>query len=96
MANIAEGFDRNRAAEFHQALSIAKASAAEVRSHLYAVLDAGYASAEELASLRVLALETSTAINGLRAAVSRKLEKGPSSAALSTQHSAPSTRLPGQ
>ena len=42
MANVAEGFDRKRSAEFHQFLSIAKASCAEVRSHLYVALDVGY------------------------------------------------------
>jgi len=42
MSNIAEGFERGGNNEFRQGLSTAKGSAGEVRSHLYAALDAGY------------------------------------------------------
>src|SRR5215468_5829156 len=42
MSNVAEGFERNRPGEFHQFLSVAKGSCAEVRSQLYVAHDAGY------------------------------------------------------
>jgi len=41
MANIAEGFGRNRNTEFLQYLRIASGSCAEVSSHLYIALDVG-------------------------------------------------------
>src|SRR5206468_174602 len=42
MANIAEGFSYRSDKEFAKFLLIAKASALEVQSHLYAALDQGY------------------------------------------------------
>lgn len=71
MANIAEGFERNRPAEFHQFLSTAKASCAETRSHLYVALDAGYIEQADFDSLMALAEETGRIVGGLRASLKR-------------------------
>ncbi len=46
MANIAEGYERRTDREFLRFLDIAKASAGEVRSHLYVALDVGYITIE--------------------------------------------------
>lgn len=72
MANIAEGFERNRKAEFHQFLSIAKASCAELRSHLYVALDAHYLNEEHFNILRSCAEEVGRILGGLRAAIARQ------------------------
>ncbi len=72
MANIAEGFERSRPTEFHQFLSTAKASCAELRSHLYVALDAGYLPSERFGELMVQADEVARVIGGLRASIERK------------------------
>jgi four helix bundle protein len=71
-ANIAEGFERGGPGEFAQYLSVAKASCGELRSHLYAALDAGYISAGEFRDLLALAEEVGSILGGLRAAVARR------------------------
>lgn len=69
MSNIAEGFERARRREFHQYLSTAKASCAEVRSHLYVALDAGHLKKEAFSSTLALAEEVGRILGGLRASV---------------------------
>jgi four helix bundle protein len=71
MSNVAEGFERNRPAEFHQFLSVAKASCGEVRSQLYVALDAGYLDPGAFEALRSQAEEVSRITGGLRASVGR-------------------------
>lgn len=72
MANIAEGFERGRRTEFHQFLSTAKASCAEVRSHLYVASDIGYVDQNAFQKLLSQAEEVSRVLGGLRAAVERQ------------------------
>jgi four helix bundle protein len=72
MANIAEGFERGRASEFHQFLSVAKASCAELRSHLYVALDAAYLNNDEFGQLKIQAEEVGRVVGGLRASAQRR------------------------
>ena len=75
MANIAEGFERGNRAEFHQFLSIAKASCAEVRSHLYVASDIGYVSASQFLDLQSEAEEVTRILAGLRKAVAKRRDE---------------------
>ncbi len=72
MSNIAEGFERGKASEFHQFLSIAKGSCAEVRSQLYVALDVGYLVQQVFADLLAQAEEVGRVIGGLRVSVERR------------------------
>lgn len=75
MANIAEGFERAGRAEFHQFLVVAKASCAEVRSHLYVALDAGYITEDLFRGLSDMTEEVGKIIGGLRRTVDKDKTK---------------------
>jgi four helix bundle protein len=72
MSNIAEGFERSRPGEFHQFLSTAKGSCAELRSHLYVSLDAGHLLEPRFEELLIAAEEVGRVTGGLRVAVERQ------------------------
>ncbi len=72
MSNIAEGFERGGRPEFHQYLSTAKASCAEVRSQLYVVYDAGYIPDDVFVALMDKTIEVGRILGGLRSAVAKQ------------------------
>ena len=74
MSNLAEGFERGRPAEFHQFLSIAKGSCAELRTQLYVALDVGYLGLPIFEALMAQATEVGQILGGLRLSVERRRE----------------------
>lgn len=74
MANIAEGFESSTAAEFNRFLGIARASSAEVRSHLYVAFDAKLIDQSQFESIMKLGKSTSELVSGLKLSVMRRIE----------------------
>ena len=72
MSNIAEGFERGGRGEFHQFLSTAKGSCAEVRSQLYVAFDIGYLDQSKFNRLLTQAEEVGRIVGGLRASVGKQ------------------------
>ncbi len=73
MSNVAEGFERSRPKEFHQALSTAKGSCAEVRSLLYVALDVGHINQDRFDELHESAERVGKLVGGLRRAVESRI-----------------------
>ena len=72
MANIAEGFDCDSNVEFGRFLGIARRSAVEVQSLLYAASDIGYVSPDEFRVTYDQANKTKALISGFKNAMMRK------------------------
>jgi four helix bundle protein len=72
MANIAEGFDCESNVEFGRFLGIARRSAVEVQSLLYAALDTGYVSLDEFNCAYDQANKTKALISAFKNAMLRK------------------------
>ena len=87
MSNIAEGFERGKRAEFHQFLSMAKASCAEVRCQLYVALDNQYIARSRFDILMSKATELGRIVGGLRSSVERQRDEQKRRGNLSPQSS---------
>ena len=72
MSNLPEGFERGGRSEFHQFLSVAKSSCAELRSQLYVALDATHLNPSTFRRLILQAEEVARIIGGLRKAVHKQ------------------------
>lgn len=72
MSNVAEGFERSGRSEFHQFLTIAKASCAETQSLLYVALDVGYIDEPTFRRLNNQAREVARIIGGLRSKIAQQ------------------------
>ena len=66
MANIAEGFDCKSHLEFARFLGIARRSAVELQSLLYAALDIGYLTEETFKSVYAQAEKAKALTGGLK------------------------------
>lgn len=76
ISNIAEGFESGTREEFVNYLYIAKASAGEVRSQLYAACDIGYLNIETFKHLKGLAEECSRLVQSFALKVKGGARRG--------------------
>jgi four helix bundle protein len=71
MSNLAEGFDREGATEFHRFVSISRASCSELLSHTYLAHDIGYISDSEFDRISIAIDEVARLVRALRASLER-------------------------
>jgi len=72
MANIAEGFDCESNTEFARFLGIARRSAVEVQSLLYAAQDVGYITPDQFKTSYEQAGKTKMLISAFKSAMPKK------------------------
>jgi len=72
MSNVAEGFERYSPAEFKHFLSVARGSAAEVRSQVYVASDLGYIDRATFAQLCSDCSEISRLLGSMRTSIGRE------------------------
>jgi four helix bundle protein len=72
MANIAEGFDCDSDIEFARFLGIARRSAVEVQSLLYAALDVNYITQQEFENHYEQARKTKALVGGFKRSLIKK------------------------
>ncbi len=70
MSNIAEGFGREGAIEFHRFVTVARGSTFELQSHLYLAHDLGYLPADVLRELSAR-IEVSRLLRALRTSLGK-------------------------
>jgi four helix bundle protein len=75
MANLAEGFDREGAVEFHRFVAVARASCSELKSHMYVALDVGYISNDEFSVLAAQIDELTRTLGALRRSLKARTAK---------------------
>jgi four helix bundle protein len=78
-SNVAEGFERGGRREFHQFVSIAKGSCAELRTQIYIANDVGNISDADTQTLLREAEEVARILGGLRRSLAPKLHAQPPS-----------------
>jgi four helix bundle protein len=77
MSNVAEGFERDGAGEFHEFLSIAKDSIGEVKSQLYVAIDQEYIDRKTFDRLLKHSDEVGKMIGGLMGYIRKTKAQGP-------------------
>ena len=96
MANIAEGHERGTTPEFHHFLTIAKASCAELRSHLYVALDVNYLAQGQFTEIQRLVVRVSQLVGALRRSIGNQKESNRVEASRpeASETSRPASRVP--